>query len=73
MDLPLWIAGDEDSGMLAINAEKAIGAGLTFRSLEETIRDTYNWSKSRPFEHKWRAGLLPEREQELLTEWHNSM
>jgi 2'-hydroxyisoflavone reductase len=71
MDLPLWVAGDEDSGMLAINVEKAISANLTFRSLEETIRDTYHWARNRPADHQWRAGLAPDREQELLTMWHN--
>jgi len=72
MDLPLWVAGDEDSGMLAVNVEKAISANLTFRPLEETIRDTYHWTKSLPADHQWRAGLTPDREQELLTTWHNS-
>jgi len=72
MDLPLWLAGDEDSGMLAVNVEKAISANLTFRSLEETIRDTYHWAGKRPADHQWRAGLAPDREQELLTMWHNS-
>lgn len=71
MDLPLWVAGDEDSGMLAINVEKAISANLTFCSLEETIRDTYHWSGGRPADHQWRAGLALDREQELLTMWHN--
>jgi 2'-hydroxyisoflavone reductase len=71
MDLPLWIAGDEDSGMLAVSVKKAIGAGLTFRSLEETIRDTYHWAESRPADYQWRAGLAPDQEQELLALWHD--
>ncbi len=72
IDLPLWVAGDEDSGMMAINVEKALAVNLSFRSLKQTIRDTHDWVESRPANHQWRAGLVPERERELLTEWHNS-
>jgi len=67
-DLPLYLpAGYE--GMLQISVDKAIKAGLTFRPLPETIRDTLAWANTRPADHEWRAGLTPERETEALQAW----
>jgi 2'-hydroxyisoflavone reductase len=66
-DMPVWIPDDEEhAGFARVDAVKAIQAGLTFRPLEETVRDTLEWAKMRPADHEWRAGLKPEREQELL-------
>lgn len=66
-DLPVWIpAQGETEGFTRFDLSKAIGAGLKFRSLEETVRDTLAWAQTRPADHEWRAGLKPEREQELL-------
>ncbi|MBI3173760.1 MAG: NAD-dependent epimerase/dehydratase family protein [Chloroflexi bacterium] len=66
-DLPAWLPDTgEDAGFAQVNIAKAIAAGLTFRPLAETVRDTLDWAANRPPEHEWRAGLKPEREQELL-------
>ena len=66
-DLPVWLpsSGDE-MGVLRANISKAIQAGLKFRPLEETVRDTLEWAKEYPVDHVWKAGLTPEREAELL-------
>jgi 2'-hydroxyisoflavone reductase len=37
-DFPFW-AGGESVGMLQMNTDKAVAAGLTSRPLEDTIRD----------------------------------
>ncbi|MCC7117961.1 MAG: NAD-dependent epimerase/dehydratase family protein [Anaerolineales bacterium] len=67
LDLPIWAPDDGDqAGFLRVNSSKAIRAGLTFLSLEETIYDTLEWSNSRPADHVWKAGLTPEKEAELL-------
>jgi len=67
-DMPTWVPDDEEGlGFSRINASKAISAGLKFRPLEQTVRDTLEWAKARPEDHEWRAGLKIEREQELLT------
>ena len=55
-----------DAGWAQVDVSKAVRAGLTFRPLEETVRDTFAWANTRPADHAWRAGLKPEREQELL-------
>ena len=66
-DMPTWIPDDADGlGFAHIDVSKAIQAGLKFRPLEETVRDTLAWAKTRPADHEWRAGLKAEREQELL-------
>lgn len=66
-DIPAWIPDDEEGvGFARIDISKAIHAGLTFRPLEETVRDTLEWAKTRPTDHEWRAGLTAEREAEVL-------
>ena len=66
-DLPAWLPDDgEDAGFAHVDVSKAIAAGLTFRPLAETVRDTLAWAAARPADHEWRAGLTPERERELL-------
>ncbi|HEX2996715.1 MAG TPA: NAD-dependent epimerase/dehydratase family protein [Anaerolineales bacterium] len=67
-DMPVWVPDEgETEGFARIDVSKAIRAGLKFRPLEETVRDTLAWAKLRPADHEWRAGLKMEREQELLT------
>jgi 2'-hydroxyisoflavone reductase len=65
--LPMWPVA-EVQGVMRVNNRKAIADGLTFRPLQETIRDTLVWSKDRA---KPKVGLTPEREAELLQLWRN--
>jgi 2'-hydroxyisoflavone reductase len=65
-EAPLWIPEGYD-GIFLVNNDKAIAAGLTFRPLAETIKDTLTWDAARSSNIDWRAGLKPERERELLT------
>ncbi|MBI5297774.1 MAG: epimerase [Chloroflexi bacterium] len=66
-DLPAWLPDDgEDAGFAHVDVSRAIAAGLTFRPLAETVRDTLDWAATRPADHEWCAGLKPERERELL-------
>ena len=66
-DLPAWIPDDEEGvGFSRIDISKAVKAGLKFRRLEDTVRDTLEWAKTRPSDHEWKAGLTPEREAEVL-------
>ena len=48
---------------------KAMDAGLTFRPVADTIRDTLAWAKTERGDKPWRAGPKPERERELLALW----
>ena len=63
MELPLWLPGDEYAGLLHADISRALAAGLTFRPLEETARDTLAWSLEAG---EQRPTLSRERERELL-------
>lgn len=64
MEIPLWLPGK--SGLMEVDVDKAVSEGLTFRPLEQIIRDTYEWDSSRPKGTKYAAGLDPEKEKVLL-------
>ena len=67
-DMPVWIPDtEEDAGFSRVDISRALEAGLKFRPLEETIRDTIQWAEMRPEDHEWRAGLDPDKERILLT------
>jgi 2'-hydroxyisoflavone reductase len=68
-ELPLWIPDPAEKGFWHFNYRKAILAGLISRPLTETIHDTLVWESGRPAPRQWRAGLTPEREQQLLEAW----
>jgi len=66
-DLPVWVPDTPaEAGFSRVDISKALAAGLTFRELGETVRDTLAWAQTRPSGYEWRAGLQPEREAELL-------
>lgn len=66
-DIPVWVPDTtEDAGFSRVDVAKAIAAGLTYRPLTETVRDTLVWAKTRQSDYEMRAGLKPEREAELL-------
>ncbi len=66
-DMPTWVPEDEEGvGFSRVDVSKSIAAGLKFRSLEETVRDTLAWAQTRAADHQWRAGLTAEREAEIL-------
>jgi 2'-hydroxyisoflavone reductase len=65
-ELPLWPGDDPDSAAWAsVDVRKAIGAGLTFRTIDETVAGTLAETEVVPG-----MGLDPEREAELLVAWH---
>jgi 2'-hydroxyisoflavone reductase len=70
MEMPLWIpeTDPDAAGFFAISVRKAQAAGLTCRSLQETVADTLNWALARSQDYVWRAGLSREKEQKLLDE-----
>jgi 2'-hydroxyisoflavone reductase len=68
-DLPVWVPA-KDAKFDAVNNERAIKAGLTYRSLRTTIKDTLDWANTRPIDYAWRSGLTPERERDVLAAWH---
>jgi 2'-hydroxyisoflavone reductase len=67
--MPLWVPSAE-AGFGRFNIARAKAAGLTFRPLADTIRDTLAWDSARPADAERRHGLKPAREAELLAAWH---
>jgi nucleoside-diphosphate-sugar epimerase len=66
-DLPLWLApsqNPDDANFLTMDVSKAIAAGLRFRPLHETVRETLSGAQPTPD-----AGLSPSREEEILEAW----
>ncbi len=71
-DMPVWIpAGGPESGMSQVSIVRAIAAGLRFRPLSDTARDTLAWWNAQPVERraKLKAGLSREREKQVLAAW----
>ena len=69
-DMPTWIPGDPLS---FVSVERSIEAGLTFRAVEQTARDTLMWDRTRPqLERQNRqAGITRGREREIIEAWKN--
>jgi 2'-hydroxyisoflavone reductase len=61
MELPMWVQSSGDAGIHEADVSRAVSAGLTFRPLEETVRDTLDLAQTTS-----EAGLTQEREAELL-------
>ncbi len=71
-DMPAWMSRQgEYAGMGSVDCRKAIAAGLAFRPIAATVRDTLAWHRARPPERQaaLRAGLAPDREQAVLAAW----
>lgn len=71
-DMPVWVPPVDDmAGFARVSIARALAAGLTFRPVDETVRDTLAWWKTVPEERraKMRAGLVADREKEVLAAW----
>ncbi|MEP6568347.1 MAG: NAD-dependent epimerase/dehydratase family protein, partial [Acidobacteriota bacterium] len=72
-NMPVWIPAEgEHLGFSRISNAKALGKGLTFRSLPDTTEATLEWIRKQPTERqaKLKAGITAEREAEVLAAWH---
>lgn len=72
-DMPVWIpAQGEYAGFGRISSAKAQAAGLRYRPLPDTVRDTLAYWRGLPAERraKPKAGLSAAREAEVLAAWH---
>jgi 2'-hydroxyisoflavone reductase len=69
MEMPLWIPTGDGPGA-HFDCTKAIAHGLSFRPPAETMRDTAEWARTLPADHKWGAGLAADKEQRVLKAWH---
>jgi 2'-hydroxyisoflavone reductase len=70
--VPWVLPKGNDYGHQTIRNGRAVAAGLGFRPLETTLRDTLDWWPTVPEARRAnpRFGLTPEREAQALTDWH---
>jgi len=69
-ELPLWLpeeAAPHLKGFMFVSPDKAINAGLNFRPLRDTIRDTLTTNRTND---NLQAGLDRDKERALLYKWH---
>jgi 2'-hydroxyisoflavone reductase len=71
--MPVWrppTPGFE--GFARFDLSREVAAGLTFRPLADTARDTLAFHYARPAERQreLRSGISPEKEAEVLRAWH---
>lgn len=66
-ELPLWTPGDDMAGFQRSDVSRAVGAGLTYRPIAETVADTLSWAQAA--EPDRGAAMTREREDELLSAW----
>jgi 2'-hydroxyisoflavone reductase len=74
-DMPVWIPPEgEYAGFGRVSSAKAQAAGLTYRPLDTTTKDTLAYWQSLPAERRAnpKAGLSMVREAEVLQAWHKS-
>ena len=72
-DMPVWVSPRGESAAFArVICDKAYAAGLTFRPLAVTAKDTLDWYHDRPADEqaKAEAGITPEKEKAVLAAWH---
>jgi 2'-hydroxyisoflavone reductase len=65
LELPLWLHDPALAYADRVDVGRALGAGLAFRPLADTIRATLEHAATVDG-----VGLTPEREAELLARWH---
>jgi 2'-hydroxyisoflavone reductase len=73
MELPLWVSREFEWFQQA-DCSRALAAGLRFRPVEETVRDTLGWARQTGASlvtngATGAAGMAPEREAKLLRSW----
>lgn len=70
--MPAWIPPrGEMAGFASIDHRRAVAAGLRYRPLATTARDTLDWWKTLPEDRRAnpRAGLPADRERDVLAAW----
>lgn len=71
-DMPVWLPPKgESAGFCRFKFDKAVKAGLKFRPIETSVKDTLEWYMARPEEERkeMKAGIKPAREAEVLKAW----
>jgi 2'-hydroxyisoflavone reductase len=73
MEMTAWLPPVGDTaGFCAFDNSRAVAAGLKYRPLAVSAKDTLRWWHSLPEERRARprAGLAADKEERALAEWH---
>ena len=68
-EFPLWSPDPQFAAIHEADVSAAIGAGLRFRPVDQTVRDTAEWRRGN--EDKLATGISEEREAELIEAWES--
>ena len=74
-EMPLWLPEEGAphlKGFMFIDCQKAVSSGLSFRPLNDTIKDTLTWRETSCPDEELKAGLDSDKEQRLLRKWHEA-
>ena len=74
MEMTTWMAeGGEFDGFGSFSNSKSVKAGLTYRPLAETVKDTLTWWEALSKERKAspNAGLDSKKERQVLNAWNS--
>jgi 2'-hydroxyisoflavone reductase len=75
-NMPVWFPPKQRPGWSTRTNDRALKAGLTFRPLAITAKETLEWHRTRPAEQQQAlaegklAGISAAREAEVLAAWH---
>lgn len=72
MELPMWVPSEEDPGFGQTSNARALAAGLTFRPILETAKDTLAWLETLPDDRRARvrsSGIKPDKEAQIVAAW----
>jgi 2'-hydroxyisoflavone reductase len=75
-EMTVWMPPvDEYAGFALVSVDRARAAGLEYRPLADTARDTLDWWSSLDDERRAapRAGLDSDKERDVLRAWHASI
>jgi 2'-hydroxyisoflavone reductase len=70
--VPWALLKGNDYGMMSIRNDRAVAAGLAYRPVAETLRDTLAWWPTVPEARlaRPRFAITPDQEQKALAAWH---
>ncbi len=71
-EMPMWIPLEEMKGFGTLSNARALKAGLTFRPLADTAKDTLAWVATVPEDKREAArssGIKRDKEAKILAEW----
>lgn len=72
MEMPMWIPLEEDPGFGTTSNARALKAGIRFRPVGETAKDTLAWLATLPEDERTKfrsSGIARDKEDKILAAW----